>query len=360
VPKAIAEAVKKETFFAYDAETDNFRMVVGRLLDSKSKLGTLRWAETVFWDDGEVVDLQHYYRSLGVLSRCMPRIEENLFFQGKDLFTPSPDLLFFDTTSVYFEGEGPVGELGRYGFSKEKRPDRRQMIVGVVLTKDGTPLGHHVFPGNMPDATAFSVVIEEMRSRFGIKRVILVGDGMFNAKIVRGSRSWGWSTSPASGCARCRRPGDRARKPGPFETVTEISVKKVVGGKRYVVCLNEEEAKRAKAVREEVVAELRRRLPGTQKLVGHSRTEIRPVDKDAFRQRQKIIGEVRRQVRPAHQHGPLREGDRAGLQGAVAGGTGVPGDQVHLRDPAGLSVARGSCSGTRRDLLPGVLPADCL
>src|SRR3972149_3091556 len=142
LPAAIAEAVKKESFFAYDAETAIFRMVVGRLLDPKSKLGTHRWAQTVFWDDGEEVDLQHYYRSLGVLSRCMPRIEENLFFQGKDLFTPSPDLLFFDTTSVYFEGEGPVGDLGRYGFSKDKRPDRRQKTHGVALPTGATPPAH--------------------------------------------------------------------------------------------------------------------------------------------------------------------------------------------------------------------------
>src|SRR3990172_841983 len=243
MPKAIAEAVKKEAFFSYDAEAAIFRMVAGRLLAPKSKLGTHRWAETVFWDDGEIVDLQHYYRCLGVLSRCMARIEENLFFQGKDLFTPSPDLLFFDTTSVYFEGEGPVGELGRYGFSKDKRPDRLQMIVGVVLTKDGTPLAHHVFPGNTPDATAFSVVIEQMRNRFGIKRVILVGDrGMFNTKIISRIEELGMEYIAG---VRMRTVWDVREivlsDKGSFETVSEnLKVKKVeLGGKRYVVCLNE-------------------------------------------------------------------------------------------------------------------------
>jgi transposase len=266
--------VKKETFFAYDAETAIFQMFVGRLLDPKSKLGTHRWAETVFWDDGEEVDLQHYYRSLGVLSRCMPRIEENLFFQGKDLFTPSPDLLFFDTTSVYFEGEGPVRELGRYGFSKDKRPDRRQMVVGVVLTKDGTALAHHVFPGNTP-ATSFSVVIEEMRNRFGIRRVILVGDRrMFNAKIVTRIEELGMEYIAG---VRMRTVWDVREivlsDKGSFETVTEnLKVKKVeLGGKRYVVCLNEEEAKRDKAIREKVVTELREKLScGTKELIGNS------------------------------------------------------------------------------------------
>ena len=300
MPKAIAEAVKKESFFAYDAETAIFRMVVGRLLDPKSKLGTHRWAQTVFWDDGEEVDLQHYYRSLGVLSRCMPRIEENLFFQGKDLFTPSPDLLFFDTTSVYFEGEGPVGELGRYGFSKDKRPDRRQMIVDVVLTKDGTPLAHHVFPGNTPDATAFSVVIEQMRNRFGIKRVILVGDrGMFNAKIVSRIEELGMEYIAG---VRMRTVWDVREivlaNRDPFETVSEnLKVKKVeLGGKRYVVCLNEEEAKRAKAVRESVVADLKKKLSGgTKELIGNSAyRKYVTVEKDAVSLDEKKIAAEQR------------------------------------------------------------------
>ncbi|MBI5116357.1 IS1634 family transposase [Candidatus Poribacteria bacterium] len=287
IPKAIAEAVTKETFFAYDAQTAIFRMVAGRLLDPKSKLMTHRWAQTVFWDDGEKVDLQHYYRSLGVLSRCMARIEENLFFQGKNLFTPSPDLLFFDTTSVYFEGEGPVGDLAKYGFSKDKRPDRLQMIVGVVLTKDGTPLAHHVFPGNTPDAAAFSVVIEEMRNRFGIKRVVLVGDrGMFNAKVI--ARIEELEMEYIAG-VRMRSVWDVREivleNRDPFEMVSEnLKVKMVeLGGKRYVVCLNEEEARRAKAVRESVVADLKEKLSqGPKGLIGNSAyRKYVTVEKDA-------------------------------------------------------------------------------
>lgn len=288
LPAAIGEAVKKETFFAYDADAAIFRMAVGRLLDPKSKLSTHRWAQTVFWDDGETVDLQHYYRCLGVLSRRMARIEENLFFQGKDLFTPSPDLLFFDTTSVYFEGEGPVGDLARYGFSKDKRPDRLQMIVGVVLTKDGTPLAHHIFPGNTPDAAAFSVVIEQMRNRFGIKRVILVGDrGMFNAKVIARIEELGMEYIAG---VRMRSVWDVREivleNKDPFETVTEnLKVKKVeLGGKRYVVCQNEEEARRAKAVREKVVADLTKKLSGgTKELIGNSAyRKYVTVEKDAI------------------------------------------------------------------------------
>lgn len=300
LPAAIAEAVKKEPFFTYDAQAAIFRMVVGRLLSPKSKLMTHRWAQTVSWDDGEEVDLQHYYRCLGVLSRNMPRIEENLFFRGKDLFTPSPDLLFFDTTSVYFEGEGPVGDMARYGFSKDKRPDRKQIIVGVVLTMEGTPLAHHVFPGNTPDAAAFSAVIEQMRNRFGIKRVILVGDrGVFNAKGI--SRIEELSMEYIAG-VRMRTVWDVREivleNTDPFETVTDnLKVKKVeLGGKRYVVCKNEEEAKRAKAVRESVVADLREKLcGGTKELIGNSAyRKYVSVEKDAVSLDEKKIAAEQR------------------------------------------------------------------
>src|SRR3990172_8125644 len=298
MPKAITDAVQKETFFGYDAQAAIFRMVLGRLLNPKSKLMTHRWAETICWDDGEVVDLQHYYRALGILARTVGRIEENLYFGGRDLFTPPPDLLFFDTTSVYFEGEGPTGGLGQYYYSKDNRPDRKQMIVGVVLTREGTPLAHHVFPGNTPDAAAFSVVIEEMRNRFGIKRVILVGDrGMFNATIIK--RIEELEMEYIAG-VKMRTVWDVREivleDKAPFETVSEnLKVKKVeLGGKTYVVCLNEEEARRAKAVREQVVAELREKIAqGPKRLVGHSlyRKYVH-LDKDAVSvNEQKIIDE---------------------------------------------------------------------
>src|SRR4030067_230593 len=208
-----------------------------------------------------------------VLSRIVKRMEENLYFAGRDLFTPAPDLLFFDTTSVYFEGKGPTGGLGQYYYSKDNRPDRKQMIVGVVLTREGTPLAHHVFPGNTPDAAAFSVVIEEMRNRFGIQRVILVGDrGMFNASVIK--RIEELEMEYIAG-VRMRTVWDVREivleDKAPFETVSEnLKVKKVeLGGETYVVCLNEEEAKRAKGGREKGGADTRGKVAkGPKKLGG--------------------------------------------------------------------------------------------
>src|SRR3990172_2890313 len=297
LPEAIATATNRETA-TYDPAPVIFRMVLGRLLDPASKLSTHRWAETIWWDDEAVVELQHYYRSLGILSRGIKKIEEYLYHRERDLFPPAPALLFFDTTSTYFTGMGPMTEMACHGFSKDNHPENKQVIVGVVMTREGTPLAHHVFPGNTPDATAFSVVIEQMRNRFRIKRVILVGDrGMFNATIIQ--RIEELEMEYIAG-VKMRTVWDVREivleNRDPFETVTEnLKVKKVeLGGKTYVVCLNEEEARRAKAVREQVVAELREKIAqGPKKLVGHSlyRKYVR-LDKDAVSvNEQKILDE---------------------------------------------------------------------
>jgi len=99
LPEAIECAPQKETA-TYDPAPVIFRMVLGRLLDPSSKLSTHRWAETIWWDNGAVVELQHYYRSLGILSRYIKKIEEHLYYRERVLFTPAPDLFFFNTTEV--------------------------------------------------------------------------------------------------------------------------------------------------------------------------------------------------------------------------------------------------------------------
>jgi transposase len=274
LPEAIESATQRETA-TYNPSPVIFRMVLGRLLDPSSKLSTHRWAQKIWWDDEAIVELQHYYRSLGILSRGIKKIEEHLYHRERDLFTPAPDLLFFDTTSTYFTGAGPMTEMACHGFSKDNHPENKQVIVGVVITREGTPLAHHVFPGNTPDAAAFSEVIEELSKRFGIKRVILVGDrGMFNAKVI--ARIEKLKLQYIAG-VKMRQDWDVREivleNKTPFETVTDnLKVKLVeLGEERYIVCLNEEEAKRDKAVREEIVSELREKITkGPKKMIGNT------------------------------------------------------------------------------------------
>ena len=99
------------------------------------------------------------------------RIEEALFERRRDLFT-AVDLVFFDTTSIYFEGHGGQ-TLGRYGHSKDHRPDLRQMIVGMALDSAGWPLCCELWPGNTTDVKTLLPVVKRLQHRFRVRRAPL-------------------------------------------------------------------------------------------------------------------------------------------------------------------------------------------
>ncbi len=94
------------------------------------------------------------------------------------------DLVFFDTTSIYFEGEG-LQSLGQYGHSKDHRPDLRQMIVGLVLDAEGWPLCCEMWPGNTTDVKTLVPVVERLKRRFRVREMCVVADrGMFSKETI--------------------------------------------------------------------------------------------------------------------------------------------------------------------------------
>jgi transposase len=106
------------------------------------------------------------------------------------LFSIEPELVFYDITSTYFEGRGPA-ELGRFGYSRDGKPRHRQVVIGVVMM-DGWPIAHHVFAGNRLDQTTVGEVVEDLRQRFGLERVVFVGDrGMVTLKNIEELRQTG-------------------------------------------------------------------------------------------------------------------------------------------------------------------------
>ncbi len=125
------------------------------------------------------MSLHHLYRAMTFLGeqreeqtgatpfspRCTKDlIEESIFLERRDLFT-GLDLVFFDTTSIYFEGEG--GEnLGQKGYSKDHRPDLNQMVVWAVIDNKGKPVCCEMWPGNTADVKTLIPVIDRVRSRF--------------------------------------------------------------------------------------------------------------------------------------------------------------------------------------------------
>ncbi len=98
--------------------------------------------------------------------------------------------MFYDITSTYFEGQGPA-ELGQFGYSPDGKARNRQIVVGVVMM-DGWPIAHHVFAGNRLDQTTVAGAVDDLRRRFGLERVVFVGDrGMVTLKNVEHLREVG-------------------------------------------------------------------------------------------------------------------------------------------------------------------------
>jgi transposase len=118
--------------------------------------------------------LQRWYRTLDELLEHKERVESELFLRLRDLFALESELVFYDITSTYFEGHGP-SELGRHGYSRDGKPRKRQILVGVVMI-NGWPIAHHVFAGNSPDFSTVVEVVKDLEERFGLKRVVFVGD----------------------------------------------------------------------------------------------------------------------------------------------------------------------------------------
>jgi len=286
--------------FACDVERAIFLTVLHRLFAPGSDRAADKWRTDYQIDGCDALQLHHLYRAMAWLGEELPqdqqqgktpfaprcikdRVEEELFAHRRDLFTDL-QLVFFDTTSLYFEGNGGE-DLGQRGFSKDHRPDLYQMVVGAVLDGQGRPICCELWPGNTTDVTTLIPVVDRLRSRFGVRRVCVVADrGMISQETIealeRDERGWQYILG-----ARMRSQNEvkdevlsragRYRVVHPRRVKSDdpspLKVKEVwVGDRRYVVCLNEDEARKDAADREAIVAALREQLrSGDKSLVGN-------------------------------------------------------------------------------------------
>lgn len=285
--------------YEFDVERAVYLTVVHRLFASGSDRAAERWRQAYRLPGTETLELHHLYRAMAFLGEPLkdppgarvlatPRctkdwIEEELFEQRRDLFSEI-DLVFFDTTSIYFEGAGGQ-EIGRHGKSKDHRPDLKQMVVGLALDLHGWPLCCELWPGNTADVTTLLPVVNRLRQRFRVRRVCMVADrGMISAGTIRALESEELDCDYILG-ARMRsvkEVSDRVLADrGRYKEITPerqtakdpspLKVKEVlVEDRRYVVCLNEEQRRKDAADRKAIVEHLREQLrQGDKELVGN-------------------------------------------------------------------------------------------
>jgi len=281
--------------FEFDVERAIFLTVLHRLMVSGSDRFCERWRRDYRINGVEQLDLHHLYRAMTFLGERIddqkaatpftPRcnkdlIEESIFNHQRDLFS-GLDLVFFDTTSIYFEGQG--GSIGKRGFSKDHRPDLNQMIVGAIIDDKGKPICCEMWPGNTTDVKTLIPVIDRIRKRFGIKRFCVVADrGMISAGTIEALET---RNIPYILGTRMRRVkeiktevlsrGGRYKEVYPEGLTTKdpsaLKVKEVLHNeKRYIVCMNTRQARKDATDREAIITSLEEQLKkGPKSLVGN-------------------------------------------------------------------------------------------
>jgi Transposase DDE domain len=156
-------------------------LLANRLCEPSSKRRTVvEWLETVQLPEGVLApSLDQCYRALDALCDAKEATEEALYLRLTDLTNLDLRLALYDLTSTYFEtSKGPSEQFASrdYGYSRDKRPDRPQVVIGLLVTGNGIPIAHYVFAGNTRDSTTLSTVMADYQSRFGIGKIALVAD----------------------------------------------------------------------------------------------------------------------------------------------------------------------------------------
>ena len=295
----IQKAIKRlliDRRFEFDVERAIFLTVLHRLMVSGSDRFCERWRRDYIINGTKQLDLHHLYRAMSFLgeqiedqkgatpftARCnKDLIEEAIFFDQRDLFS-GLDLVFFDTTSIYFEGRG--GEItGKKGFSKDHRPDLNQMVVGAIIDDNGKPICCEMWPGNTTDVKTLIPVVNRIQKRFGINRFCVVADrGMVSANTIEelekdnisyifGARMRQVKKIKRDVLSRGGRysevypEGVTSKDPSPLK-VKQVLLDK----KRYIICLNARQARKDATDREAIIASLKEQLrKGPKSLVGN-------------------------------------------------------------------------------------------
>ncbi len=282
--------------FEFDVERAIFLTVLHRLFVSGSDRSCEKWNRDYKIKGVEGISLHHLYRAMTFLGKqteeqrdstpFSPRctkdlIEESIFLERRDLFT-GLDLVFFDTTSIYFEGEG--GEtIGLKGHSKDHRPDLNQMVVGAVIDNKGKPVCCEMWPGNTADVKTLIPVIDRVRSRFNTGQFCIVADrGMISADNVNELEQRKISYIFGARMRKVKEikedvlsyPG-RYREVRPERALSKdpapLKVKEVVlNSKRYIVCLNPKQARKDARDRQAIINSLEEKIKTNPKgLIGN-------------------------------------------------------------------------------------------
>lgn len=254
-------------------------MTAQRLARPGSKLAChARWLKRVWLPAARDLRLDQLYRALDILAEHGDGIEQEVFWHSVDLFKLDVDLVFYDATTAWFEcdDEDVASEswrgltfapLRKRGHSKEGRERDPQVIIALAVSRDGMPVRSWVLPGNTADVTTVERIKEDLR-QMRLGRALFVGDAGLYARanlteLSRGAGRYILAT-PIGRVKEIK--DDVLRRPGRYAEITpSLRAKEVIVGegerrRRYILCLNIEEAERQKRHRDEILAVLQLEL----------------------------------------------------------------------------------------------------
>lgn len=257
-------------------------LVANRFCDPQSKLGAYHWMDRslfgllgeLFPNKKEEEKLHMFYRSLDYLVSAKESIEERLYYQLKTKQGLEVSLVFYDVTSSYFEGTD--AQIGEYGYSRDHRPDRTQIVIGLVCDRHGIPFAHYVFRGNTQDKATVKGIISSLKERFNIKECIFVADrGMVTKVNLEHVINNGFNY--IAGLKKHRSPlirelikhvNDEQIKEIKLDDIEDKKLKKTLPPNvRFIVCLNKDIAEKTFDNRQKRISKLKSFIE-SQKLSG--------------------------------------------------------------------------------------------
>lgn len=280
IDKVLNTISAKHPKLGFDLRSAVFTMMTARFVRPGSKLKIFEREQRRLYPkmiDGDL-ELHQLYRTLDILCKHKSEIEHDLFWHDRNILSQPVDVVLYDLTTLRFEStREDLGDLCRFGYSKEMRSDCVQVILGLMVTPEGIPLGFEVYPGNTFEGSTIKDIAKKMREKFRIRRFIFVADrGLFSAQnldILR-EESGEFIVGMKLGVFKSRH--------GEFY---DASALKWIGedfayretehnGDRVIVTWSKSRAERDKKSREDVLAKIRKKLSGNgeamQKLVTHS------------------------------------------------------------------------------------------
>ena len=286
------------------AERVLFALVANRALAPSSKLAAARWAsDDVLVSGLSATSDDACYRAMDWLLEIREDLERKVFDALADLLNLEVDLLFFDTTSTYFETEeedpdvprdkegrrvpaGDEKQAGESGFrmrghSKDSRPDLPQVIVGMAVTRDGIPVRVWSWPGNTSDSALIRQVKDDMRD-WCLSKVVWVADRGFasagNRRYLRhGSGSYIIGERLRSGSAEAAAALSRQGRYKDVAGNLKVKEVKIAEDERFVICFNPEAAERDAAIRARMITQLENAIEDSDQLSRDKRAELRGV-----------------------------------------------------------------------------------